>query len=1085
MGKLNLVAVAAAMAGMAGAAEYPERWFQINASVNKPGQLETFTNAVAKAKTLGYTAVFWSGGVDYASCWSNESRQKYVAARDFCRSVGMEIVPSIWSIGYGCMMNYGYDLMEGVHVAETEYVAGTGKATGVVRPAAFGGRGFAFVDGLSGKKRWTFVDEAVKREGATSLRFDLDDAQSNMSRFSHEFHLKPDARYRYTFWLKTDNVSHREITLYMNARDPRIVSVHGGHQTWKAKLRPTQDWTRYSFDFNTAVESNLVCYCGFWQKGKGRMWVADAKVEEVPPQAILRNPGSPVRLVDAQTGAVYAEGKDYVVPKVKARRWAWTDPFADLEIPAGSAIKPGTRLKLDCYTPAVCFENQVSLCVSNPRLYEVLETSARTIKDLLGPRVWNVSLDEVRNGNTCALCQSKGTDMAHLQAECFRKMYDIIRKVDPKAEISMWNDMIDPFHNAHDRYYCGRGSWAGIADMIPRDVIVLDWCHNHNRESLNYFSKRGFRTMYAGYYDARTLDADRTRIVENCNNTPGCIGMLFSTWCDDFGKAKEFMDIVRNEGRLPPPAVTPRRQFDDRWFFAIKDLAEDKDVEELKKLVATAAASGYNGLVLTIGRDYMMGTRCSGPRAFDAAERSRVSGFEDFSNWDAAKSARYDEVARACKAAGIEIIPLVWSPGYCSMRHADPNLVAAQPVRDVPYVAGADGKATFAGGSRRKLGLSLAGGLGRIDEKVDVKPYRAYRIRYRMKGENLGGTPSVGVQLFAYGEGDGHDRGALRPWNRAWGASHDWTEVSYDFNSGHFDRLTIYLGSWGIKTGKLWIEDVVLEELGVQNAVSRASTPFVVKDAKTGRPYREGKDYVAPAKMTELWWGGAEKMAEISLPKGSRIKPGTELLVDAFEPIAIMDKQFSVCMTDPDLKAYFERTAAAVKKRFGNAKWFLSSDEIRAGCRCGNCLREKNFGKIFGKTFTDQYRAIQKADPGATVYLWFDMLSPLGNAKHDYYMIPGEFVGAHELVPRELVMVPWGAGKGRHLEALKWCADRGFRTLAATYYDEPTLDGSRHWLQQCNQTPECRGIMYTPWANHYDLLPDFGKMLQTDSHPCD
>ena len=61
----------------------------------------------------------------------------------------------------------------------------------------------------------------------------------------------------------------------------------------------------------------------------------------------------------------------------------------------------------------------------------------------------------------------------------------------------------------------------------------------------------------------------------------------------------------------------------------------------------------------------------------------------------------------------------------------------------------------------------------------------------------------------------------------------------------------------------------------------------------------------------------------------------------------------------------------------------------------------------------------------------------------------------------------------------------GFRTLAATYYDLPTLDGSRLWLEQCNRTPECRGIMYTPWANHYDLLADFGKMVNDASHPCD
>ena len=561
--------------------------------------------------------------------------------------------------------------------------------------------------------------------------------------------------------------------------------------------------------------------------------------------------------------------------------------------------------------------------------------------------------------------------------------------------------------------------------------------------------------------------------------------MLFSTWRDDFGKAKEFIDIVRNEGRLPPPAVTPRRQFDDRWFFAIKDLAEDGDVAELKGLIDTAAKAGYNGLVLTIGRDYMMGTRCSGPRAFDAAERSRVSGFEDFDRWDAAKSARYDAVAAAAKSAGIEIVPLIWSPGYCSMRHADPEFVAVQPAKDVPYVAGADGRATFAGGEKRRLALSLDGKLGRITEKLKVKPYRVYRITYRMKGENLGGQPASGVQLFAYGRGEGHDRGALRPWRREWGNSHGWTDVSYDFNAGRFDELTLYLGTWGIKEGRFWIKDVELREIGLQNVVLRDSTPFVVKDAKSGRPYRAGKDYVVPERMTELWWGGAERMLEIAIPSGSRIKAGTALAVDAYEPIEILDKQFSACLTEPKLKAYFERTAAAVKARFGNSKWFLSSDEIRAGCRCRNCLREKNFGQIFGKSFTDQFNAIRKADPKGEVYMWFDMVSTMGNAKDDYYRIPGSFAGAHELIPSDMILVCWGDKGGRHLDALQWCADRGFRTLGATYYDTDDLTGSRLWLDRCNVTPECRGIMYTPWQNKYGLLADFGRMVRDHSKPCD
>ena len=48
-----------------------------------------------------------------------------------CADSGVEIVPAIWSFGYGALQNYGVDALEGVPVEGTPFVA-TGGARGIL-----------------------------------------------------------------------------------------------------------------------------------------------------------------------------------------------------------------------------------------------------------------------------------------------------------------------------------------------------------------------------------------------------------------------------------------------------------------------------------------------------------------------------------------------------------------------------------------------------------------------------------------------------------------------------------------------------------------------------------------------------------------------------------------------------------------------------------------------------------------------------------------------------------------------------------------------------------------------------------------
>lgn len=104
------------------------------------------------------------------------------------------------------------------------------------------------------------------------------------------------------------------------------------------------------------------------------------------------------------------------------------------------------------------------------------------------------------------------------------------------------------------------------------------------------------------------------------------------------------------------------------------------------------------------------------------------------------------------------------------------------------------------------------------------------------------------------------------------------------------------------------------------------------------------------------------------------------------------------------------------------------------------------------------------------------MFAPTDNARNHYYCVKGDITGVWNLIPKDILMVVWENGHGP--VALKHFSDNGFQTLAGAYYDFPTLDNDRKWLESCNATPGCQGLMYTTWEQKYGLLEDFADMMK-------
>ena len=133
--------------------------------------------------------------------------------------------------------------------------------------------------------------------------------------------------------------------------------------------------------------------------------------------------------------------------------------------------------------------------------------------------------------------------MAEILGDCVTKQAEMLRDVNPEADVSIWSDMLDPNHNAHGNYYLVDGDYTGSWNYIPPDLGIMCWYYARRRESLAHFSKLGFRTFAGAYYDGDTLDNPRGWL-EALDQTPNAYGIMYTTWQSKYALLADFGDLV-------------------------------------------------------------------------------------------------------------------------------------------------------------------------------------------------------------------------------------------------------------------------------------------------------------------------------------------------------------------------------------------------------------------------------------------------------------------------------------------------------------------------------------------------------------
>jgi hypothetical protein len=526
----------------------------VSSSLRADQDVADIERIVQTASEHGLNGMVLSAGLDLLDRQSPEFLTRLAKVKEFCQSHGVEVIPNIFSVGYGgSVLAYNRNLAAGIPVKDAPFLVTKGEASlNSDRPVRVANGGFEQYEGNQFKGyrfhdrpgEVSFVDATVFHTGKASLRFeDFGRFQYGHARVMQEVEVQPQRCYRLSCWVKTEALEPRD------AFRIQVLSSQGRDLApYDPGVPATTDWRRVVMGFNSLDQGKVNLYAGVWGGKAGRFWIDDLEVEEVGLLNVLRRPGTPVTVRSEATGELYEEGKDFATIKDERLNFRFDHEPPKITLLSGGRIKDGARLKVSYYRGMSVNNGQVSACMSEPEVYTIWEKQAELMHKYLAPSKYLLSMDEIRAGGSCEACQRRNLSMAQILGDCITKQVNILRQANPKAEVFIWSDMLDPNHNAHGNYYLVEGDYTGSWQYVPKDLTIVCWYYEKRNESLRFFSSHGFRTVAGAYYDGDTLDNPRGWL-DVLDKTPQAVGIMYTTWQNKYDLLAPFGDLVAGQKR--------------------------------------------------------------------------------------------------------------------------------------------------------------------------------------------------------------------------------------------------------------------------------------------------------------------------------------------------------------------------------------------------------------------------------------------------------------------------------------------------------------------------------------------------------
>lgn len=546
-----------------------------------------------------------------------------------------------------------------------------------------------------------------------------------------------------------------------------------------------------------------------------------------------------------------------------------------------------------------------------------------------------------------------------------------------------------------------------------------------------------------------------------------------------------------------------------RWVYLQANLADPTSVDVAVKVIERAGAAGLNGVVLADSK-FMVLERYGYARPDQPYHRNVM---------------RLRQVASRHGMQIIPHIPVV--SGAQGLFAHDPNLAEGFEVRDSTFVV-RDGVADVLPGQHGALAdggfenamdgrfaswayqddpgravspdrsvvrsgrqsarleprLASRNGLCRLHQKIRVQPRRCYRLSVWVRTEAL--EPISVFKISATGVSPEGDRPLVLQQFEV-KPTQGWQQIHAVFNSLTFREINVHAGLWGGRSGKVWLDDFELAEVGLVNVLRRPGCPLTVRSEDGETAYVEGDDFapVADALLGRPrdWPGMFSRFHRAPvLRMRKRLPDGTRLKVSYYHPLMDKVSKVDACMTEPKSDAIFERQVSLVNHLFGSPqRYMLGYNEIRAAGSCAAC---KATGKTPGQILADHVRRtvaiMERIRPGVELTTWQDMFDPSANAIDAYYLVEGTMAGSWDGLPESMTIVNWTEGDRK--ASLDFFSGRGHPQVISIDFDrvKDAQVATRAGVAALRQAGGGAGLMYTTWVGLYDDLEAFAGVVRGD-----
>lgn len=531
------------------------------------------------------------------------------------------------------------------------------------------------------------------------------------------------------------------------------------------------------------------------------------------------------------------------------------------------------------------------------------------------------------------------------------------------------------------------------------------------------------------------------------------------------------------------------------WYWHHSYLNSDQAVQSSEALIDQAAASGYTGV------------------AFWDSSFSFMSD----SFWPSADVARMKQVMQYAASKGMQVLatPAPFGDSNDALQ-ANPNWAEAQRVVGTEFKVnssktqlqiinsfpglenpgfeagkvdwfdlndpGVSVDTTVAHTGIASAVIQNAPANARLRQELTLKPWREYHLKLFYKSENFSGGSQLGIF-----DSTNTNELRLNPQIKANG-THGWTELDFMFNSQDSTQAWLYLGVWGGSSGKLWFDDILIEETALIYTIRRAGTPVKVYDPASGTVYQEGVDYnyIIDPRINSTrtpYTDAYHAPTPVTLPAGTHLAPGQTVAIDSYSvfPISGID-DVALCLTEPGVLNWLKQNAQSIQTALpAHAGIFMQYDELRQANSCLTC-KAKNMtaGQLLAWSVGQSIQTYNSVIPGAPLYVWSDMFDPYHNAVASYFDVEGTLAGSWEGLPANVTIMNWNLGNLPN--SLRWFSGQNasqpvaHQQIIAGYYDSGNgSSAATTELAHAAGVPAVMGLMYTTWSDDYSQLANFAS----------